>query len=252
MFIYSRKRDEKVFLSSVNVATSFPALLGDIVIEKIRVMFSPTSFDDTGPDINFVDIDVVNTDEIGDDVVDGLDNDTIYAFSFASIDNAGNVAYFQADSLFDSACAGAGITTTSAISGLSSAQVAACPYLGQPGEIVGLIKDDMNCFIATAAYGTHMHKHLNVLRAFRNKFLLTNSYGKKFVNFYYDWGAKFSFLVRDSKWIRYASLLVLWPTIGFAKLSLQLGLVQSILLTLLAFISMITCWMHRRKIFGVH
>jgi len=41
------------------------------------------------------------------------------------------------------------------------------------------------CFIATAAYGSKFEPSVVLLRHFRDKFLLTNSLGTAFVNFYY-------------------------------------------------------------------
>lgn len=43
------------------------------------------------------------------------------------------------------------------------------------------------CFIATAAYGSYMNDDVNVLRQFRDKYLLTNAPGKSFVSFYYEY-----------------------------------------------------------------
>ena len=41
------------------------------------------------------------------------------------------------------------------------------------------------CFIATAAYGTPMAKEIEILREFRDKYLMTNPVGKSLVEFYY-------------------------------------------------------------------
>jgi hypothetical protein len=41
------------------------------------------------------------------------------------------------------------------------------------------------CFIATAAYGTPMADEIQILRQFRDEYLLTNSPGRAFVDFYY-------------------------------------------------------------------
>jgi hypothetical protein len=41
------------------------------------------------------------------------------------------------------------------------------------------------CFIATAAYGTPMDEEIQILIGFRDEYLLTNSLGRAFVDFYY-------------------------------------------------------------------
>lgn len=41
------------------------------------------------------------------------------------------------------------------------------------------------CFIATAAYGTPMAEEIQILRNFRDEYLLTNLVGQAFVGFYY-------------------------------------------------------------------
>ena len=42
------------------------------------------------------------------------------------------------------------------------------------------------CFIATAAYGTPLHADINVLRDFRDEYLMTNPLGRGFVKLYYE------------------------------------------------------------------
>ena len=45
--------------------------------------------------------------------------------------------------------------------------------------------DGGRCFIATAAFGSYLDPHVKVLRVFRDRFLLGNSAGAAFVDFYY-------------------------------------------------------------------
>jgi len=42
------------------------------------------------------------------------------------------------------------------------------------------------CFIATAVYGTSLAPEIDVLRDFRDNFLLKSKLGRKLVNFYYQ------------------------------------------------------------------
>jgi hypothetical protein len=49
---------------------------------------------------------------------------------------------------------------------------------------------DSSCFIATAAYGVSNHSDLDTFRQFRNRWLLTNSVGRKSVNVYYQFGPR--------------------------------------------------------------
>jgi len=52
-------------------------------------------------------------------------------------------------------------------------------------SIIATFKCIGGCFIATAAYGTPMAKEIEILREFRDKYLMTNPVGKGLVEFYY-------------------------------------------------------------------
>ena len=76
------------------------------------------------------------------------------------------------------------------------------------------------CFIATAAYGSNMNRHVKILTKFRDKRLITNSIGRSIVDAYY----KFSPTVADYLYkhpfargiVRYALI----PITGIAYVSL--------------------------------
>ncbi len=68
-------------------------------------------------------------------------------------------------------------TTTITMSGDYSITANFAPSPGPPGP--------GGCFIATAAYGTPMAEEIQILREFRDEYLLTNPVGKGLVDFYY-------------------------------------------------------------------
>ena len=72
-----------------------------------------------------------------------------------------------------------------------------CPYCG------AVIKTFGYCFIATAVYEDYNHPKVMILRQFRDNYLLTNTSGKKFVDFYYKNSPKFSDYIKNKKIISY-------------------------------------------------
>ncbi|KAF5426597.1 CASH domain-dontaining protein, partial [Candidatus Methanophagaceae archaeon] len=58
------------------------------------------------------------------------------------------------------------------------------------------------CFIATAAYGTPLHEDINVLRDFRDGYLMTNPAGRSFVNVYYTTSPPIAKVVSENEELR--------------------------------------------------
>jgi hypothetical protein len=74
------------------------------------------------------------------------------------------------------------------------------------------------CFIATAAFGSPMAGQVEILRNFRDRYLLTNAPGQKFVAWYYQNGPLAANWIKDKPWARAAVRAALYPLIGFSFL----------------------------------
>jgi hypothetical protein len=60
------------------------------------------------------------------------------------------------------------------------------------------------CFIATAAYGTPLHDDINVLRDFRDEYMMPNPAGRAFVKAYYTLSPPLADVIRDNEGLRTA------------------------------------------------
>ena len=77
-----------------------------------------------------------------------------------------------------------------------------------------------------------MEPHVNILREFRDRFLLESNIGKVFINFYYKYSPPIADFIAKHEILRAAVRLSLLPLIGMSWLALHVGPVIS--LTLLA------------------
>jgi len=90
------------------------------------------------------------------------------------------------------------------------------------------------CFIATAAYGSYLEKHVKVLRNFRDTYLLTNSLGKKFVHLYYTYSPSIASEIAKSETAKSIIRVALLPMIYMIKYPLVFLIL--FLMTLLTFL----------------
>lgn len=76
------------------------------------------------------------------------------------------------------------------------------------------------CFIATAAYGTPDDAPVMILRQFRDKFLLTNPIGSKFVEFYYKHSPPIAKYIENKPIMKFIICLLLSPIVMIALILL--------------------------------
>ena len=74
------------------------------------------------------------------------------------------------------------------------------------------------CFIATAIYKDYEHPRVQLLREFRDQYLLTNSLGRMFVDMYYRWSPALARFLEKRKPIMALVRFSLMPIIGFSTI----------------------------------
>jgi M6 family metalloprotease-like protein len=72
---------------------------------------------------------------------------------------------------------------------------------------------DSRCFVATAAYGSYLDPRVEILRGFRDRYLLTNEAGRKFVSFYYRYSPSLAVSIRKHEPLRAITRWALTPMI---------------------------------------
>lgn len=152
--------------------------------------------------------------EINDNRASGFDNDQKYCFISANKNAAGNIFYFAPPAAIKS--------------NLDD-------HCGTPSEVIGLL-DNKKCFIATATFGSPIAPEVENFRAFRNQYLLTNSWGKAFVKFYYKHSPPLAQFITEYPVFKWFSWAFLWPLSLWIRLVFALGLLPSLLVGLLAMV----------------
>lgn len=87
------------------------------------------------------------------------------------------------------------------------------------GQADVVVEDE--CFIATAAYGSKFEPSVNILRSFRDKYLLTSSLGTSFVKFYYANSPTIAKVIANNEALRLLTRVILIPFVMFSFLALH-------------------------------
>ena len=105
------------------------------------------------------------------------------------------------------------------------------------------------CFIATAAYGTPMAEDIQVLREFRDEYLLTNPIGAALVELYYRASPPLAHFITEHPSLRPAVRAGLLPAVALSAVAVNTTLDgKAIVVILLVLVSAaLTVWAIRRR-----
>ncbi|MEM3421057.1 MAG: CFI-box-CTERM domain-containing protein [Candidatus Hadarchaeum sp.] len=78
------------------------------------------------------------------------------------------------------------------------------------------------CFIATAAFGTSMAHEINVLRSFRDNYLMRESAGRGFISLYYRVSPTVAKLISRSRALKFITRMLLLPIVKAVQRTLGL------------------------------
>jgi len=141
----------------------------------------------------------VTTAALGTYFLKPLENDITYYFKVALRDYAGNIGY------------------------LTPVGENSCGHSANPSEVVGLLSEKMNCFIATAAFGSPMAPQVEILRNFRGAYLMKSKTGRTLVRWYYKNSPAWARAIEKRPNVKAFVRVALTPLVGFSYLSLKFG-----------------------------
>ena len=104
------------------------------------------------------------------------------------------------------------------------------------------------CFIATAAYGSPLHPYVEILRFFRDKYLMANKIGRKLVGLYYKYSPSLADLIAKHKVLKVIVRTQLVPLVALSYMAIHFGsTVTTIMFVLIFAISIFSVSFYRKK-----
>lgn len=92
---------------------------------------------------------------------------------------------------------------------------------------------DSRCFIATAAFGSPLHPYVELLREFRDSYMLTNPMGRWFVTIYYNNSPPIAKIIKDNSGLKAIVKIFLIPAIMVSWAMLKTTLSEKIIIAVL-------------------
>lgn len=89
-------------------------------------------------------------------------------------------------------------------------------------------KEYSGCFIATAAYGSLLEPQVQLLRDFRDRYLIISQPGRVFLDLYYSYSPPVARFIADSDILRFLVRWSLLPLVLMSWMSLTIGLLPTI------------------------
>lgn len=104
------------------------------------------------------------------------------------------------------------------------------------------------CFIATAAYGSYLDPHVQILRDFRDRYLLDSKLGQKLVKLYYQTSPPIAETIAKSEVFRLMARWCLTPVVGAAYLAVSFGIITTLLIITISFLMLASIiWLPRKR-----
>ena len=107
------------------------------------------------------------------------------------------------------------------------------------------------CFIATAAFGSPLERHVKILRNFRDKHLMTNKPGRLFVAFYYKNSPPVADFISESGLLKLMVRVALMPFIIFTGSVMKFGMTLTLAMMCSLLILTTSAFVYRRKIAAI-
>jgi hypothetical protein len=103
------------------------------------------------------------------------------------------------------------------------------------------------CFIATAAYGSYFEPSVEILKKFRDRFLIPTPHGLALVQFYYRHSPSIAHFIAKINILRVIVRIGLIPIVGMSYIAINTNSTEKIFLTFLFLIFLITGIWHNRR-----